>query len=234
MVILGIMLAMGGQLMAQEAVIGFQTEAQQGFEMRWQGNTYTSNEQGVVRIKWVAQGKQVFSFSPDMGDHYYEIQIEVTGGEQFFTWRLPTKGAWVLFDPISYEVRGSVMAGKKERVLPEPPIMTQAALQPLLPAKEEKAKDMVQVKQELVKPVVKQVERKVMPPVPLPQITRLFEKVGVDGIDMVFEVREQERRDTVVLFVPAPVVKVGQEPVVAELMQYRRNRIIGIEPKRRP
>lgn len=185
--------------------IRFQTESPQQFTVHWQDKEYRANEQGVVHIEGVATGLQRFRFELLPGKHYFQHQLEVGPADMFLSLRFTTEGEWIVFDPVTFHTQAMVRGAIKERKLPEPPV---AAQEPLVVAKEPVRNANPPVVKEVVKT---EVAKPKTAPRPILIVTVLYEKAGEDGVDMVFEVRDQELRDTVVLFVPRLTVPVKRQ-----------------------
>lgn len=181
-------------------VIRFQTESPQQYTVSWQDKEYRANEQGLVQITGVGVGIQQFRFELLPGKHYFHHQLEVGPADLFLSLRFTTEGEWMLFNPITFQTQAMTLGGIKERKLPVPPI---AAPEPL------------GVGRDQVPVAVGQVIKAAAPKLaarPLPIVTCIYEKAGAEGVDMVFEIRDQDLRDTVVLFVPRLTYPVkGQE-----------------------
>lgn len=197
-----IMLLIGsvGNISAQSThYLFFQTENNQPFYLRIMGATLSSNATGYLLIPKLTDGKYEIQvgFAKSTTEQAFSFNME--GRDMGFSLKQELDNTWSLFNLVDF----SLLRGTTVNIQIEPEIVKKDTVVKAEVKAEVKKMEKEEVKEPVVpveKPVVKP-QVKVKPV--LPEISKIYDRSSVDGVDMVFVVKELTRSDTVILYVPA-------------------------------
>lgn len=197
-----IMLVIGsvGNISAQSThYLFFQTENNQPFYLRIMGATLSSNATGYLLIPKLTDGKYDIQvgFAKSTTEQAFTFNME--GRDLGFSLKQELDNTWSLFNLVDF----SLLRGTTVSIQIEPEIVKKDTLVKAEVPVEVKKTEREEVKEPIVpaeKPIVKQ-QIKVKPV--LPEVSKIYDRSSVDGVDMVFVVKDLTRSDTVILYVPA-------------------------------
>ncbi|SJZ40197.1 hypothetical protein [Sediminibacterium ginsengisoli] len=184
-------LCAGGVQAQQARYIYIQSENNQPYYVYLNGKNYSSGSTGYLLIPQLTAGKYTITLGFPKRPTEYNFSFALAEEDRGFTLKPGLDNSWTLFDLVSFDmIRGTMAAEKDNRAVAAqtPPPAEKTEKKPEEPAT-------------IAAPVVKE-------PKKLPEarsgttVKKIYEKGGTEGVDMVFEVNNGNRKDTVILFVP--------------------------------
>ncbi len=201
-------------LSAQQATfIHIQSENSKPFFLYWNGNSFPSSSSGNLIIPKVPQGEIGFEigFAPNSPE-LYRFNSKVTDKPLGFTLKQSLDNGWSIFDMISFEeIKGATV--KKEIVKdlePEIPSIPEPKKEVATPLISEGKKEVIKVLPIAAVPIVATVLTKPVisyTAVKDLSIEKIFDKAGSAGIDQVYILSNNGKKDTIALFIPALMVE---------------------------
>jgi len=198
--LLGIFMIVLGSATAQTThYLFFQTETNKPFYLRIMGSTLSSNATGYLLIPKLTNGKYEIHIGFAQSDTEQQFDITVEGRDLGFSLKQELDNSWSLFNLVDF----SQYKGKTIAAMPKPVLQTTEAPSVQDVKEEDKpvAKKEPVVKDSMEKqPKVKEGSVK---KIPLPPVVKIYDRVSVDGHDLVFVVNGPAKSDTVIIYVPA-------------------------------
>lgn len=185
--------------------IYLQSENGRPFRIQSGSAIHQSGEGGYLLISQLKPG--IYSFDLLLSDtgRSFRFQVPIDNQDRGFSLKLGLDHSWSLFDLVSFEsLTGSWVTLSKP--VPAIPIAATPDNKTVIdstpaPAKPSpaavKPSDSARVSTAI--PVKSRPQTRVQT---LPEVRKIYEKAGADGVDQVYIVSEKGRRDTIILFVP--------------------------------
>lgn len=184
-------------------------QSENGRPFRIQSGTaiHQSGEGGYLLISQLKPG--IYSFDLLLSDtgRSFRFQVPIDNRDRGFSLKLGLDHSWSLFDLVSFEsLTGNWVALSKP--VPAAPVSETTDNKTVIDA--DSAPAAVKPSQAKVKPSDTATGSTAIPVKSrpqtraqlLPEVRKIYEKAGADGVDQVYIVSEQGRRDTIILFVP--------------------------------
>jgi hypothetical protein len=190
-----------GSLSAQAThYLFFQTENNKPFYLRLMGSTLSSNASGYLLIPKITDGKYEIHIGFAQSDTEQQFEVAMEGKDLGFSLKQELDNSWSLFNLVDF----SQLKGKTVAVAAKPSVKEEEVAVVNKIKEEEKPADKKELIQTdtLAKAVI---EVKGLPKAKktLPQISKIYDRTSVEGIDMVFVVNGIPKSDTVIIYVPA-------------------------------
>lgn len=177
--------------------IYLQSENNSGFQLIWNGNSYSSSPNGYLVVPQMPAGEQVVEISfPGTIWPNSAFTIALTDKPRGFSLRQTVQNQWVLFDMVSF----SQITGKE--ILP--PARPKPVYEDLVSPLAEKISVVTPV-QKGPEPLPGKKETTPVAKVRIPVTTairKIFDKGSSSGIDQVYVIITGNRTDTLALFIP--------------------------------
>jgi len=191
-----------GSLSAQAThYLFFQTENNQPFYLRLMGSTLSSNASGYLLIPKITDGKYEIHIGFAKSDTEQQFEVIMEGKDIGFSLKQELDNSWSLFNLVDF----SQNKGKTVAVVPRQSVKPEE--EPVVVNKikeEEKPVEKKDIKQaDTATKVLVQVKEQPKAKKILPQISKIYDRASVEGIDMVFVVNGTTKSDTVIIYVPA-------------------------------
>ena len=201
LLILFISLSLNTLVSAQQvSFIHLQTENNQSFQVRWNGNNFSSSSNGYLVIPQVTAGThQLFLTFPAYSTTEIAFTIVTADKPKGFSLREGIDNSWAMFDMIDFSVLKGTAATKLVQTetvskVPDsnPSVMPEMkTVEMMIPAVIETPA--IKITQSLPgKPMVGSKR----------EVQKIFDKTGSAGIDQVYIINVGGKADTVALFIP--------------------------------
>lgn len=186
--------------------IYIQSENNQPYYVKLNGANYSSNASGYLLVPQLNSGDYTVLVGFPRSMNEYAFNIQLGQDDRGFSLKQGVDNSWTLFDMVSFNIiKGTLAKAKTEEKATDDPVAVEE--KPVTPRKEQK-------KTEEPKNVVTTEVKQPAPTQPANTVTekkpqtggslirKIYEKVGADGVDLVYVVPNGNRADTVILFVP--------------------------------
>jgi hypothetical protein len=194
--LLGMLLFSRMEAQQHARYIYIQSENNQPYYVRLNGNTYSSNASGYLLIPQLNSGDYTIQLGFARSTAEYAFSFPIAQDDRGFSLKQGVDNGWSLFDMVSFNIiKGNLVTVKETE---EPKAAEQKPVETKVP--EQKAvvqKAAAEVKTPI--PASVTIEKKT---VVNTSIRKIYEKAGADGIDLVYVVPNGNKADTVILFVP--------------------------------
>ncbi|MFZ6025747.1 MAG: hypothetical protein ACOYVG_14965 [Bacteroidota bacterium] len=200
-IILGLLLMGGGSLSAQTThYLFFQTENNKPFYLRLMGTMLSSNASGYLLIPKITDGKYEIHIGFARSETEQQFEVTMDGKDIGFSLKQELDNSWSLFNLVDFsQNKGKTVAvtPPQIKVEEEPAVLNKTK-------EEEKTAEKKEVKQaDTASKTIVQVKEISKTKKLLPQISKIYDRTSVEGIDMVFVVNGTPKSDTVIIYVPA-------------------------------
>lgn len=193
---------------AQQArYIYIQSENNQLFNVQLNGKNYSSNSTGYLLIPQLTSGNYTIQLGFPRSAALYSFNLSIGQDDRGFSLKLGVDNNWSLFDMVSFNVIAASAVTEKAKETEE----IRAPATPVSSPLSQEVKKTVETKQaanaELTPktivvttpaPVTAKTTKHALPSA----IRKIYEKAGTEGVDLVYEVPNGNKMDTVILFVP--------------------------------
>jgi hypothetical protein len=193
---------------AQQArYVYIQSENNQLFNVQLNGKNYSSNSTGYLLIPQLTSGNYTIRLGFPRSTALYNFNLPIGQDDRGFSLKLGVDNNWSLFDMVSFNVIAASAVTEKAKETEE----IRAPATPVSSPLSQEVKKTVETKQaadaELTPkttvvttpaPVAAKTTKHTLQPI----IRKIYEKAGTEGVDLVYEVPNGNKMDTVILFVP--------------------------------
>lgn len=199
-ILLGFLFMGFGSLSAQTThYLFFQTENNKPFYLRIMGSTLSSSATGYLLIPKLTNGKYEIHIGFALSNTEQQFELTVEGQDLGFSLKLELDNSWNLFNLADF----SQYRGKTVSVTPDPQLKKEEPVITNTVKETEKQADKKETNKadSTIGPVTeKELAKK---KIPLPLISKIYDRASLEGIDMIFVVNGTPKSDTVIIYVPA-------------------------------
>ncbi len=187
--------------------IYIQSENNQPYYVKLNGANYSSNASGYLLVPQLNSGDYTILLGFPRSMNEYAFKIQLGQDDRGFSLKQGVDNSWGLFDMVSFNIiKGALATAKTEEKPADEPVVAEE--EPVVTRKEQKEQKVAEPKNTVITEV-----KQPVPPVNTastaekkPQtgslIRKIYEKVGADGVDLVYLVPNGNKADKIVLFVP--------------------------------
>ncbi len=193
-------------VMAQQArYIYIQSENNQLFNVQLNGKNYSSNSTGYLLIPQLTSGNYAIQLGFPRSAALYSFNLSVGQDDRGFSLKLGVDNNWSLFDMVSFNVITASAVTEKAKETeevraPATPVSSPLSQEVKKPVETKQAADAALTPKTTVvtTPATAKTTKHALQSI----IRKIYEKAGTEGVDLVYEVPNGNKMDTVILFVP--------------------------------